>query len=299
MSGRQIQVLLLMMLVGAGVQAASAGVHAGEATVKYRNPTVGRELVYQIPNMHKAKVRRNLIYSRAGGSPLRMDVYGPRRVASTRLPVVLLGGPPAFRAGKDSGQKVGWAQLIAASGMAAVAFDIRSDGYMSTPEAPSQDVAAAIAYVRGNAASLGIDGERLCTLGFSLGTAPWHLWATLREPQPFNRCNAVYYGPLDLKTVAVDIDPAKIDEYSAITYLRKYEGKIPPMFVVQAGRDSFAGINDSIERFVKAALELGAPIELRKHPTGPHGFDTTTPGARSQAIIKRTLAFFRAKLFLR
>ena len=287
----------LVALVAAALAGASLpSVEASAGLAKYRNPTAGSALVYQIPNMHKAKVRRNLTYTRAGGSPLKLDVYRPRRAASGVLPAVLLGGPPAFRAGKDSGQKVGWAQLIAASGLAAVAFDIRSDDYMASPEAPSQDVAAAIAYVRANAARLGIDAERLCTLGFSLGTAPWHLWATLREPQPYNRCNVVYYGPLDLTTIEIDIDPAKVDEFSAITYLRKHEGKIPPMLIAQAGRDRFAGINDSIARFVAAAKELGASVELRKHPTAPHGFDILTPGARSVSIIKRTLAFFRAKL---
>jgi dienelactone hydrolase len=141
----------------------------------YRNPTPGRAVVLQIPGMHLAKVRRNVVYR---SSPqLRMDVYRPRNVRG-RLPAVLLGGPTGF--GKSSAQKIGWAQLIAASGLAAVAFDFRSDA----------DVAAAITYVRAHAPRLGIDGGRLCTMWFS--TAPG-----LSQLTPILRCNVVYYAPLD------------------------------------------------------------------------------------------------------
>jgi len=133
----------------------------------YRNPTAGKAVVLQSSGMHRAKVRRNVVYSRT--PRLRMDVYRPRK-AHGRLPAVLLGGPPGF--GKSSGQKVGWAQLIAASGLSAVAFDIRSDDQLRSPSNPARDVQSAIAYVRSHSKRLGVDPNRLCTLGFS---APWHL----------------------------------------------------------------------------------------------------------------------------
>ena len=136
------------------------------AAAAYRNPTAGRAVVLQIPGMHLAKVRRNVIYQR---SPrLRLDVYRPRG-ARGRLPAVLVGGS------KGSAQKIGWSQLIAASGMAAVAFDYRSDG----------DVAAAVAYVRVHARRLGIDGGRLCS------------WFSKAVAQAGLRCTVAYYAPLD------------------------------------------------------------------------------------------------------
>lgn len=149
---------LLALLATAVVAVPAAGA--------YRNPTAGRAVVLQIPGMHHAKVRRNVRFA----SGLRLDVYRARS-ARGRLPAVLLGGK------KNSAQKIGWSQLIAASGMAAVPFDYRSDG----------DVAAALAYVRAHARRLGIDGSRLCAMWFS--TAP-QVSSTLR-------CNVVYYAPLD------------------------------------------------------------------------------------------------------
>jgi dienelactone hydrolase len=161
--------------VKAALALLAAALIAVPAVGAYRNPTPGRAVVLQIPGMHRAKVRRNVVYR---SSPrLRLDVYRPR-TARGRLPAVLLGGPAGSR--KTSPQKIGWAQLIAASGMASVPFDFRSDG----------DVAAAIAYVRAHARRLGIDGRRLCTLWFS--TAP-----RLSELTSILRCNVVYYAPLD------------------------------------------------------------------------------------------------------
>jgi dienelactone hydrolase len=257
----------------------------------YRNPTAGRAVVLQIPGMHRAKVRRNVVYQRA--LKLRMDVYRPRK-ARGRLPAVLLGGPPG--SGKDTGQKVGWAQLIAASGMAAVAFDIRGDHGLRSPRSPSLDVRSAIAYVRSHAARLGIDNSRLCTLGFSSGAAPWQLWATMRGAKPWLRCNVVYYGPLDFHSPGLPIARNLADEFSALTYLRRSPAGIPPMLVVKAGRDANAGINESIDRFAAAARDLHADVRVVTNPNAVHGFDIGARTPRAKAIVRETLRFLKARL---
>jgi acetyl esterase/lipase len=269
----------------------AAALVAVPAADAYRNPTPGAVLVLQIPGMHRAKVRRNVVYQRSLG--LRMDVYRPRN-ARGRLPAVLLGGPPGFDRG--TGQKIGWAQLIAASGMSAVAFDIRSDDRLQSPRKPSRDVGSAIAYVRAHAKRLGIDSRRLCTLGFSIGTAPWHLWATMRDPKPWLRCNVVYYGPLDFRSPSFPIDRGLVDEFSALTYLRRFPGRIPPMLVVKAGRDVNQGINESIGRFEAAARELHADVRVVTYPSAAHGFDLGPRTRRARAIVKETLRFLRARL---
>ena len=281
----------------AAAVAAGGAAAGGEAKPPYRNPTAGRELVYQLPGMHRAKLIHDLVYRRVAGIQLRMDVYHPSSWDGRgRLPAVIIGGPPAYGAGKDSGQKIGWSQLVAASGLAAATFDIRSDNYLATPRDPSEDVAAAIDFVRANAARLSIDGDRLCTLGFSLGTAPWHLWAAMHDPRPWLRCNAVYYGALDLHDQGLPVPTDLVDEFSAITYLRRDGDRIAPMLIAKAARDQFAGIPRSIDKFVAEARRLRAPVQLWTHPGGPHGFDTTKPDARSRQIIAATLRFFRARL---
>jgi dienelactone hydrolase len=288
----------LATTLGAFLVAASVASATPTQPDQYRNPTVGRDLVLQIPGMHRAKVRRGFLYRRVGRDRLRLDVYYPRRVSpSRRLPAVLLGGP-AFSAGRQSGQKVGWAQLIAASGMAAIAFDTRSDGGLQRPRDPAEDVSAALAFVRSRAQFLRIDPERLCTLGFSIGTAPWHLWATMREPAAFVRCNAVFYGPLDFDDLgpAVGMSSEDAREFSARRLLELHGASIPPTLVVKAGRERNAGINESIDRFAAAAAQRGARVRVLTHRAGIHAFDVLQPSAPSRALINQALAFMKRRL---
>jgi acetyl esterase/lipase len=202
------------------------------------------------------------------------------------------------RSGKDSGQKVGWSQLLSASGLAAATFDIRTDNFLETPEAPSEDVASAIAFVRKSGAELGIDPDRLATLGFSIGTAPWHLWAVLSRERPYIRAAVTYYGLMDFSGDLGDLSmpSEKVEEYSALAHLRRRGAAVPPMLVTKAGRERFPGINDSIDRFVETAEEVGADVQLLVHPTGQHGFDVRDFDETSRAIVEETIAFLRRHL---
>jgi dienelactone hydrolase len=215
----------------------------------YRNPTPGAAVILQIPGMHRAQVRRNVVYQRP--QRLRLDVYRPRG-ARGRLPAVLLGGPA-----RRSGQAVGWAQLIATRGLAAVAADLRSE----------RDVRSALAYVRAHARSLGIDSGRLCTLAFSSRAAAWQL----RGRKPWLRCSVVYYGGLDAAV----------------------PGRVPPLLVVKAVRD--ATVNESIDRFAAAAGDVHADVRVVTAP-GRHGFDVRRSTRRGRAVVKETLRFLRARL---
>jgi dienelactone hydrolase len=234
----------------------------------YRNPTVGRDVVLQIPGMHLAKVQRNLVYK----PQLRLDVYRPRR-ASGRLPAVLFfHGRTGQDSPKDWGQYVGWGQLAAASGLAGVTVNHIDD---------PADVGAAVRYVRRNAARLGIDGSRLCVAGYSAGVGIAML-AALNGTAPSLRCAVAYYGPL-------------ASELPQLSPLAQLAADSVPTLVAKAGRDS-AWLNRSIDAFVAEARRLHAPVELLVHPSGRHAFDVGGPSARTEAIMRRTLAFLRAHL---
>ena len=242
-----------------------AGLAGGDS---YRNPTRGKDVALQIPGMHLAKVRRNHAY-RPG---LKLDVYRPRN-ATGRLPAVLFAhGRTGEASPKDWGQYVGWGQLAAASGLVGVTFNHLDD---------PADVVAAIRYVRANGPRLGIDGSRICVAGFSAGVHPALLTA-LQETAGKLRCAVAYYGPLDVE----------LEQLSPRTYLRAGSS---PILVAKAGKDN-ATINRSIDAFVAKARQVGAPVELLVHATGLHAFDVNTPGARSRAIMRRTLAFLRQHL---
>jgi acetyl esterase/lipase len=242
--------------------------HAGAeyaAPGEYVNPTPGRNIALQIPGMHRAAVRRNLVYA----PDLTMDVYRPRAV-NRPLPALLFvhgsGGQ-----GKDAGVFVGWGQLAAASGLAGVTFN--HYGFQA-------DIQAAIRYVRRNATRLGIDRNRLCLAGYSAGVLPSMLVALKGSAKV--RCVVAYYGPLDTYHA----------QSSPLTYLR---ASSLPVLVAKAGRDA-ASINESIDRFVAKSRRVGARVALLVHASGGHGFDAGRPDARARAILRRTLAFVRAQL---
>jgi acetyl esterase/lipase len=234
----------------------------------YRNPTSGKHVALQIPGMHLAKVRRDLVY-RPG---LRLDVYRPQNATGPLPAVLFVHGRTGDSSPKNWGQYVGWGQLAAASGLAGVTFNHYDD---------PAEVAAAIRFVRKYAKQLGIDGARLCVAGYSAGVHPALLTA-LKETEGRLRCAVAYYGPLD----------TGLAQLSPKTYLRA--GSLP-LLVAKAGLD-VAEINRSIDGFVANARKLGAPVELLVHPKGVHAFDVRTFDARTRAIMRRTLAFLRLHL---
>jgi dipeptidyl aminopeptidase/acylaminoacyl peptidase len=232
----------------------------------YVNPTPGKEVALQLPGMHRAEVRRDVVYAEGR----RLDVYQPPGTARA-LPAVLFvhgsGGPDT----KNAGVYVGWGQLAAASGLAGVV--VGNDGFQT-------DVQAAIRYVRRHAARLRIDASRLCVAGYSAGVLPSMLVA-LKGTAGALRCAVAYYGPLDAYYV----------QSSPLAHLKRAS---LPVLVAKAGRD-VAPINTSIDRFVAKSRRVGARVELLVHARGGHGFDASSD-ARSRAIVRRTLAFLRAHL---
>jgi dienelactone hydrolase len=248
-------------LAAFSVIALLVGVAAGD---DYRNPTVGRDLALQIPGMHRAVVKENIVFARRGGRPLALDVYRPRGApADERLPAVLLvHGTTSDPSPKDWGVYVGWGQLLAANRLAGIPFNHRG---------VSGDVRSALAYVRRHGAALGVDSRRICVASFS-GGVPVGLDVALRDGSI--ACALVFYGAPE---------PALLRSDS------------PPIFAAKAGLDSEV-INDAIDALHERAQEIGATVHVVTHPRGVHGFDLRNHDARSRAILKQAVAFVRAQV---
>jgi dienelactone hydrolase len=217
--------------------------------------------------MHRAVVRRDVVYARRGGRALRLDVY--RTAGSTlraRLPgVLLVHGSTSDPSPKDWGIYVGWGQLLAARGLAGIPFNHRGT---------AADVRAALATVRKRSAELGVDGRRLCVASFSGGVAPG-LTAALGDDRV--RCALVFYGAPDP---------------------RRLERRSPPTLVAKAGLDS-SYINRAIDAYAARAKAIGADVRLVVHLRGGHGFDLAPGDARTRSILRRAVAFARFELGLR
>jgi len=256
-----------------------------------------KEIVFRLPGMESVAARRDMEFRAADGGVLAMDLYSPRGAEpGTRLPVVVLvaGYPdPGFekflgRRFKEMGSSVSWARLLAASGLAAIAYTNRE---------PAADLEALLRHIRENASSLGVDGKRIGMLAFS-GNAPVALSALMQEGRDL-RCAALCYGYL----LDLDGSTAVAEAAATFRFANPCAGKsaedLPrdvSIFLARAGRDDTPRLNETMDRFVAAVLKLNLLLTLVNHPDGPHAFDLFDESERSLEIVRQVLAFLRFNL---
>jgi acetyl esterase/lipase len=116
------------------------------------------------------KTKTDVVYATHDGVDLKGDLYQPASGAQHPALIFIHGG--GFRGGSKSGYQVSWGPYLAARGYVAFAIDYRlsSPTQSSWPQA-LLDCKAAIQFLRGDAAELGIDPERIGVAGDSAGGA--------------------------------------------------------------------------------------------------------------------------------
>ncbi len=255
-------------------------------------------VVVQLPAMEEVTLQRDVVYERAGDEPLTLDIYRPPNPAEHALPPVLLfvtGYPDAgFRKffgyrQKEMQSYVTWGKLAAASGLAAVCYSNRE---------PARDALAALRFVTSNAASLGLDGRRIGIWSCS-GSVPTALSILTGVGRETVKCASLAYGCM------LDLDGSEVVSGLArqFGFANACAGKtvadLPvdlPLLVVRAGRDTFPGLNGTIDRFVGHALAANLPLTLINHANGPHAFDVFQESEDSREIVRRMLGFLRFHL---
>jgi acetyl esterase/lipase len=257
-------------------------------------------VVYAVPGMDKVTVKSDLKYTAADNPHLLMDVYAPPGASKgERRPAVLFihGGAGAETRPKDWGIYVSWGRLVAASGVVGVTFTHRLGFPKPLLAEAASDVEAAVAYVRANADSLGVDKDRICLAAYSAG-GPL-LSAAMRDRPAHVRCLVAFYAFLDVR----QSEPhrayetaATLESFSPVTHLSDDAGRVAPVFIARAGLDAIPTLNDSIDRFVREALSKNAAVTLANHPRGVHGFDNQTDDERSREIIRGALDFMKTHL---
>ena len=264
--------------------------------------------------MKSVRVKKDLTYKRAGNEDLLMDVYSPR-TSRGRLPAVLFvhGGrvpPNLLTTAKDWAVYVSFGELVAASGFVGVTFNHRFYTWESLADSQA-DVMDAVKYVRDNAATLGVDPERIVLWTVSAGGI--FLSRPLQERPSYLKSVVAYYSQLDLqnerKSAPASVSDETLREFSPVYQLEKSVATntagpgqrtsnagdasiFPPMFIARAGLDD-PGLNDGLDRFVQAALKHNVSVEVLNHATGHHGFDIEDDNARSREILKRTIEFLK------
>ncbi len=261
--------------------------------------TAPKRIVYSLPGMEQAHVRKDLTYKSVADEDLAADIYLPPGLADDeRRPAMIFihGGylpPDLLTRPKEWGCYVSYGQLAAACGFVGVTFNHRYYGWDYLETAMS-DVNDLVSFVRGQAASLHVDENRLGLWAFS-GGGPF-LSQALHDQPPYIRCLVAYYAMLDVRPLRQYIPPAVTDETLArLSPVAQVRAGAAPLFVAQAGKDD-PTLNEAAGQFLQAALAANATLDFSNHAAGRHAFDVLDDDERSRQIIQRTLQFIRTCL---
>lgn len=266
-----------------------------------------RRVCLQLDGMDAVRVRRDIPY----GPPdprLVMDVYYPsdepdegstvaKATADKRRPAVIIvaGYPgtmeprPTPLTFKEIGWTVSMCQLIARSGMVAIAY---------TTTDPIADLQAVFEHVHARAVSLKIDPDKVGVVASS-GNVPTALTTIMQDARRTPACAVFGCGCLlDLDGATDVADAARQFGFAnplagrTVADLRKDV----PLLITRAGRDQFPAMNASIDSFIRQGLEENLPITFVNHAEGPHGFDLVDESRTSRDILRMTLRFLQQHL---
>lgn len=263
-----------------------------------QEPMSAKTVVYRLPGMESVAVRRDVEYRATDAGPLVLDLYAPPEATpGERFPaVVLVAGYPEPGIEKfigckfkEMGSSVSWSRLMAASGMVAITYTNRE---------PVADLDALLGFVRQNAASLGVDDDRI-GLWSSSGNVPVALSALMLPGRAFLRCAALLYG----MTLDLDGSTGMAQASQAFGFINACAGRsveeLPretALFLARAGREQFPHLNEAMERFLARSVALNLSVTFVNHPRGPHAFDLLDDSPTTHEIVREILAFLRFHL---
>ena len=261
------------------------------------NDIFTRRVCLPLDGMDAVTVRRDVAYGPTDQG-LRFDVYYPpdeTNEGSWPAVIIVAGYPgtmeprPTTLAYKEIGWTVSMCQLIAVSGMAAIAYTNRE---------PAADLQALFEHVHECAGSLRIDPARVGLIAVS-GNVPTALTTIMQDASRTPACAVFGYGCLldldgatDVSDAARQFGFANPGVGRTVADLRRDV----PLLIMRAGRDQFPAMNASIDRFIRQGLIENLPMTFVNHAEGPHAFDLFADSRTSRDIVRQTLRFLRQHL---
>lgn len=254
-----------------------------------------KPVLCRIPGIDAVNVRRDVPYKTGAAGPLTLDLYQPPNPQpGARHPAVIFvsgysdAGLQAFLGCKlkEWQSYIDWGKLAAASGLAGVTYSAMD---------PAADLPALLDFLRKNAASLGIDENRIGLWACS-GNGPMALSMLMQDSGL--RCATLSYS------YTLDLDGATHIAASSKTYTFAYPAeksvadlpKETPLLLVRAGQDQLPHLNESMDRFTAHALAANLPVTLINYPPAPHAFDLLLDSEFTRDVIRQILNFLKRHL---
>jgi dienelactone hydrolase len=258
-----------------------------------------RTVMHRVPGVDAVRSSADSEYALRDSGALVFDLYAPPRAPEASPPpvvVIVEGYPdPGLKAVfgcrfKEMGSTTSWARLIAASGMAAVAY---------TNVHPEPDLHVLLAHLRAHGARLGVDASRI-GLFASSGHAPLALSLALSDARERIACAALAYPyTLDLDGATGVADAARTFGFVNACAGRGVDdfARDVPLLLVRAGGDELPGLNGAVDRFAARALAADLPLTLANVPGAPHAFELFDGGPYAAAAVEQVLAFLRTHVY--
>jgi acetyl esterase/lipase len=181
---------------------------------------------------------------------------------------------------KDTELCISWGRLMAASGLIAITYTNRE---------PAADLQELLRHVRQNAASLGVDENRIGVWASS-GNVPLALSVLMQDGRDFVTGAVLCYA----FTLDLEGSTAVAEAAGTWKFVNPVAGKsvadLPddlPLFVARAGQDEFPHLNETLDRFLAHALACNLPITFVNHPAAPHAFDLVDDTETSREIVRQ------------
>lgn len=232
----------------------------------------------------------------------QLTVFAPRKPNGTAM--LIAGGGGYTRIGMAT-EAYPAARWLMARGITAFVLSYRLpvENWADGPLAPLQDAQRALRLIRAGASRFRVDPARIAVLGFSAGGHLMGMAAArpafasyppvdeldTREPARPVAAALIYpvvtllppYDHTSTRRSLVGDNPSETDSvyWSVETHIR---AGCPPMFLVQADDDTISNpANTAI--LADACKRAGVPVELRRLPSGGHGFGMGRPGTPTTA----------------
>jgi acetyl esterase/lipase len=232
------------------------------------------------------RLEKDIVFGKGGSKDLTLDVYQPPAgVASKRTAIVHLFGGGFYVGNKNAGYIINDAKALGAKGYTNISANYRLQQESPWP-AQIHDTKAAIRWTRANAATLGIEPNRIVIAGYSAGgmlslIAAGTMGRTAFEgdggnpgvSSDVNACIGVY--PLASAQIVTGLfpegqaTPENIAAASPTSYITK---AFAPTIFIHGTNDGTVPVQSSIDFWTKLN-GLGVPTALTLIQGADHAFD--------------------------
>ena len=256
-------------------------------------------VAYEVAGMNDVIIKKDIPYLKTSDSTLKMDVYYPPKFDfKSKIPaIVFIYGYTNNGQINSVGKQLrkwsaytSWCQVIAASGMAAIAYETVN---------PENDLTSLMNHINTNADKLNIDANKIGAYTCS-ANSPTALANILNNSNTYFKCAVVYYGIFlntDFKYLSL-IDTLSQNMGFVTPRLPEPASwkKDVPILIVHAGKDFVPHSDESLTGFIDKAINQKVPITLIHYAAGIHGFDVYADNETIREIIKTTLEFWKFHL---